>query len=196
MEPNEALLAYRSEAFVDGGRVLVPLCGMSVDLDWLMHQGHTVVGVEFVPEAVSQLERRFGPPTQVRTEGAFVAWRWGERLTVYQGDFFALGGLNLEPFDGVWDRAALVALAPNTRDAYAELLMSLVRPGGAILLRTFAYDQTAMSGPPFSVDSRLVRSLFHEAELTNLDANRTEPDPKFQERGLLWQSVETWLMRC
>ena len=32
-------------------RVLVPLCGKSKDLAWLLAQGHTVVGVELSPIA-------------------------------------------------------------------------------------------------------------------------------------------------
>jgi thiopurine S-methyltransferase len=30
----------------EGSRVLVPLCGKSLDLLWLAHQGHEVLGVE------------------------------------------------------------------------------------------------------------------------------------------------------
>jgi len=37
-----------------GGRVLVPLCGKSLDMHWLAAQGHRVLGVEISPLAVQQ----------------------------------------------------------------------------------------------------------------------------------------------
>ena len=37
-----------------GSRVLVPLCGKSLDLIWLAQQGHRVLGVELSPLAVDQ----------------------------------------------------------------------------------------------------------------------------------------------
>jgi len=35
-----------------GSRVLVPLCGKSVDMMWLVNEGYNVVGVELVETAV------------------------------------------------------------------------------------------------------------------------------------------------
>lgn len=37
-----------------GGKVLVPLCGKSLDMVWLAAQGHEVLGVELAPLAVEQ----------------------------------------------------------------------------------------------------------------------------------------------
>ena len=38
-----------------GKRILVPLCGKSLDLGWLNAQGYEVVGVELSEQAVSEL---------------------------------------------------------------------------------------------------------------------------------------------
>ena len=35
-----------------GGSVLVPLCGKTLDMLWLAQQGHEVVGLEMVQQAV------------------------------------------------------------------------------------------------------------------------------------------------
>ena len=46
-----------------GSRVLVPLCGKSLDMLWLASQGHRVLGVELSPLAVGQFfaENRLAP---------------------------------------------------------------------------------------------------------------------------------------
>ena len=38
----------------EASRVLVPLCGKSLDMHWLAAQGHRVLGVELSPLAVTQ----------------------------------------------------------------------------------------------------------------------------------------------
>lgn len=45
--PHVGLLTYGDKLFDSkSSRVLVPLCGKTVDLKWIYNQGHTVVGVE------------------------------------------------------------------------------------------------------------------------------------------------------
>jgi thiopurine S-methyltransferase len=176
-------------------RILVPLCGKSVDLDWLVGQGHTVVGVEFVPEAVSQLAMRLGAPQKTNTCHDFEYWHWGETLTVLQGNVFALSSAKLAPFDGIWDRAALVALQPDTRGRYAKVLTDHLKEDGVILSRALAYDPSAMMGPPFSVSSEELKALYPDARATLLAIDDSPPDARFQARGLTWQRVETTALR-
>lgn len=193
---NEALVKFAPSTFRSKGRILVPLCGKSVDLDWLVNEGYRVVGVEFVPAAVSELVDRLGPPTTEVQSCSFVQRDWGEQLTILQGDIFDLPSLGLGPFDGVWDRAAVVALKPETRPRYAEILRASIGEEGVILMRTFAYDQDKMEGPPFSVDQEcVVRQLFPSLKVEVLESLRKEPDAKFQERGMLWQSIETYAIQ-
>lgn len=52
-EVNPYLLRHwPSLALPNGARVLVPLCGKSLDMAWLVEQGFTVVGVELSEKAV------------------------------------------------------------------------------------------------------------------------------------------------
>ena len=44
----------------EGARVLVPLCGKSLDLAWLVGQGYQVVGVELAPRAVEDFFTEHG----------------------------------------------------------------------------------------------------------------------------------------
>lgn len=192
--PNDGLERFGAKAFgAPSGRILVPLCGQTLDLDWLVAQGFEVVGVEFVPAAVRGLQSRWGSPDEVFDSpcGLFSAFRWAKGLTVYQGDFFSLPSLHLEPFDGIWDRAAIVALSPDRREEYAAILVSSLKPGGTLLLRSFAYDQNEMSGPPFSVDTQTVASLFPGTRLHVLENERITDDPKMKGRGLSWQKIIT-----
>lgn len=139
-------------------RVLVPLCGKTLDLVWLVERGHEVVGVEFVHAAIEAFFEEQGRSPSRQGD----AWADGP-LTLVQADFFELPDLGL--FDAVWDRAALVAIDPSRREAYAAVVRSCLRPGGRLLLNAFEYDQSRMEGPPWSVPEAHVRDLFSGIEL-------------------------------
>ena len=56
--PNRALAEHFSAlALGPGARVLVPLCGKSVDMRWLVKRGCQVLGVELSPIAVADFFR-------------------------------------------------------------------------------------------------------------------------------------------
>ena len=55
------LLAHAARWLGAGSaRVLVPLSGKTDDIGWLLDQGHEVVGVELVPQAVNELHAGLG----------------------------------------------------------------------------------------------------------------------------------------
>ncbi|MGE3165396.1 MAG: thiopurine S-methyltransferase [Planctomycetota bacterium] len=172
-------------------RILVPLCGKSLDLLWLVERGHEVVGVELVEQAVQEFHRENQRPFQVRERPPFRAYE-SERLTILVGDFFALDESHAGPFDAVYDRAALIALGPETRPAYAERVWATLRAGGRMLLSTCTYDESRMAGPPFSVDDDEVRALYRRAAELERTQHRDAIDdrPDFRARGLehLWVS--------
>ena len=71
------------------GRVLVPLCGKSLDLGWLVEHGHEVVGVELVEKAVEDLFNGIGGSPTISTQDVFQSWR-SDGLEVLVGDLFEL----------------------------------------------------------------------------------------------------------
>lgn len=154
-------LHRHQEAFLSGGphRVLVPLCGKSLDVVWLRDQGHEVVGVEVVPKAIRELCDEQGIHGELSEISDGFVLR-AERLVLVCGDFFDLHPDELGTFDRIWDRAALVAIQPERRAEYAAQEQRLLAPGGRILLNAFEYDQRAMSGPPFSVPRAEVAALY------------------------------------
>ncbi|KFF48563.1 thiopurine S-methyltransferase [Gammaproteobacteria bacterium MFB021] len=136
-------------ALAPGARVFLPLCGKTLDIGWLLSEGYAVVGAELSELAVAQLFAELGvEPTVSEWEGG-QCWQHGA-LSVYQGDIFALTPAALGAIDLVYDRAALVALPPPMRDAYASQLLALSGAAPQLLI-TFEYDPAEKEGPPFPV---------------------------------------------
>ena len=139
-------------------RVLVPLCGKTLDLRYLAQGGHPVVGVEIVPEAIQQFYQEWSvvPKTSEVKGGRRFS---GNRVTLYEADFFHVEPKE-GPFDAWYDRAALVALPSSERPAYVSRLMELTGDQASGLLITFDYPQEEMEGPPFALPDDEVEALF------------------------------------
>ena len=134
--------------------VLVPLCGKSHDMCWLRDRGHRVVGVEFVEMACRAFFEEKGWPYQ-RMQRVnhirFVGEGPAEGMTILCGDLFALTASDIGPVDAWYDRAAIVALPPALRSAYADWMNKMLPSGSIGLMMTFDYPQEERDGPPFSV---------------------------------------------
>ncbi|MCV6610859.1 MAG: thiopurine S-methyltransferase [Amphritea sp.] len=139
------------------GRVLVPLCGKTLDMLWLREQGHEVLGVElselacqaFFDEQEVVVEKRERDGFQVRSV---------DGLDLYCGDFFALPQHCYDSVAWVYDRAALVAFPPEMRKQYVQSLIEKLPSCVSILLITLEFDE--LQGPPFSVNEAEVRELY------------------------------------
>ncbi|MCH4882590.1 thiopurine S-methyltransferase [Pseudomonas sp. TMW22080] len=146
----------------EGGRVLVPLCGKSLDMSWLAANGHEVLGVELTQTAVEQFFSEQQVKPQVRQQGAFKVYEAGP-VKILCGDVFALTEADVASCVGLYDRAATIAFPPEMRAAYARHLSRILPPGCRGLLITLDYDQSQMNGPPFSVPDAEVQSLLSHA---------------------------------
>lgn len=195
-------------------QVLVPLCGDSIDLDWLIATGHRVCGCDLSPNAFSnwgqrhqlQMQESIASPTGNNNRHWEISGAWppakflvteAEQFAgdpdkqiapqFISGDFLALEASEI-PFapQAVYDRAALVALSPDQRRQYAGKLEEILAPGGVVLLITMAYDQEKMKGPPFSVTDEEVDVLFSESFEIERVAVSSGPDilGNLSERGL------------
>ncbi|MFO0750490.1 MAG: thiopurine S-methyltransferase [Myxococcota bacterium] len=167
--PNDQLVKYADVVWTRHGRVLVPLCGKSVDLAWLAGRFADVVGVEFVAAAAEAFFADQGVVPERADQGGVAVLRHGA-VGIRVQDFLTLEPDALGPIDAVWDRAALIALPPGLRRAYADRLVALMPAGASCLLLTFEYPQALMAGPPFSVGDDEVHSLFSaDARLERLE---------------------------
>lgn len=168
-----------------GARVLVPLCGKSLDMTWLAAQGFAVVGIELSEKAVVGYFAEHDLEPEVRQQGAFKVYR-ADEVEIWCGDFFALSDKDIEPCEALYDRAALIALPEAMRAQYAGHLGTLVREGCTGLLVTLDYDQSKMDGPPFAVSSQWVRGHLEEDwDIVDLAAADGLPNtPKAAQSGL------------
>lgn len=134
-----------------GSRVLVPLCGKSLDLFWLLAQGHAVLGVELASLAVEQLVAEHALQPEVTPLPSGERYRMGQ-LEIVRGDVLELAPSVIAECQGVYDRAALIALPPELRARYVEHVYGGLPPGCRGLLITLEYPQAQLQGPPFSVE--------------------------------------------
>ena len=139
-------------------RVLVPLCGMSHDLGWLVARGHEVIAVELSDHAARQYHEAAGIQPTITAGDGFTLWR-SPGLSYHIGDVFSVP---LGTVDAIWDRAALVALSAEQRPRYAAVLRSALSPGGRMLLSSLTYDRHR-EGPPHSISNDEVREHYAAA---------------------------------
>ncbi|HCJ30987.1 MAG TPA: thiopurine S-methyltransferase [Pseudomonas sp.] len=169
----------------EGARVLVPLCGKSLDMAWLAEQGFAVLGVELSERAVEDFFTEQGLEADISVKGGFKVYRAGA-LEIRCGDFFALSHNEVADCQGLYDRAALIALPADMRQHYVEHLANILAPSCQGLLITLDYEQEQMSGPPFAVsDAEVRQSLSSRWEIELLErANVLDGNWKFLQRGL------------
>lgn len=166
---NRQLLAHADAVWGElVGRVYVPLCGKTLDMVFLAERAEEVVGVEFVEQAVAEFFDERGLTPRIERE-PHIRYNAGP-YTLYAADFFDLTAAELGTIDAVFDRASLVALDEPTRVRYAQHLGAILPTGAKVLLVSFDYDQSQMSGPPFAVSNDEVRRLYTD----NFEIERLE----------------------
>ena len=166
-------------------RVYVPLCGKSLDMVWLAERGHRIVGSELSAIAIRDFFSGRGLEPTHSALGTFVRHCAGP-YELLEGDALALTPGVSGPVAAAYDRAALVALPPEMRAAYAGSMARLLATGAQALLVAFEYPQEMKGGPPFSVDAaeihRLFEPAFEVAQVERLDV--LAENPKFAELGI------------
>ncbi len=177
-----------------GGKVLVPLCGKSLDMHWLAAQGHDVLGVELSPLAVTQFFEEAGLEP-VRTTSHYGEHFSAGPIEIILGDAFGLDPALLADVAGVYDRAALIALPPELRLRYRDTVYAALPAGCQGLLITVEYPQEEKAGPPFSVTQSEVEALFAAPWRHTLLERRDilDQEPRFREEGL--SALETAVYR-
>lgn len=159
-ETNHLLVEYFDKLDMQpGDQIFVPLCGKSVDMLWLAEKGVRVVGVEVSKIACEAFFLENNLAHTVEELEDFVVYTYGN-ITIYAGDYFKLTAKLLGHTQAVYDRAALIALPADLRNAYVDHMFAMTGTEIKVLLLTMAYDQSTMAGPPFSVGPVEVESLY------------------------------------
>lgn len=178
---NPLLEAYFSHLnLVKSSRIFIPLCGKTRDIAWLLNQGFEVVGAELSELAIKQLFNELNLIPKVTVFDHIVHYQ-GPHIDIFVSDIFKLTPKVIGQVDGVYDRAALVALPLELRAKYTAHVMALSQHSPQLLI-CFEYDQTSMQGPPFCVSQQEVKqhyaldyqlSLLHDEPLAEGLKGRT-----------------------
>ncbi len=159
-KPNDLLVNYFDQLpLKTDSRIFLPLCGKTLDIDWLLAQDHQVVGIELNQSAVEQLFKRLNLIPDKTVINKHLTCYQAPNICIYQGDIFKLTAQELGVVDAVYDRAALVALPEALRQQYSRHLLHLC-PHTPQLLIVFNYEQSQMAGPPFSVSEQAIRHYY------------------------------------
>ena len=145
--------------FKPSDKILVPLCGKSLDLLYLAKQVTQVTGIEIVPKAVNEffLENNLSPT--ISNDGKFKKFS-NNNIEIFLGDFFDLEQQQVQQNSLIYDRAALVALPFEMRLQYSQKIKSFNIPN--VLLVTLDYPQAEKAGPPFAVSKKEVHALYED----------------------------------
>mgnify|MGYP000380308796 CR=1 FL=1 len=141
-----------------GDRVLVPLCGKTLDIHWLLAAGFRVVGVELVESAIVSLFDELGVTPIINKDGSLTRYS-AEDIDIFVGDIFALTAEQVGTVDFVYDRAALVALPKDMRARYSPQVGVLSGYAPQMLI-VFEYEQEKMAGPPFAIFNEEIQSNY------------------------------------
>ena len=179
-----------------GSRVLVPLCGKSLDMLWLAAQGYRITGIELSRIAAESFFTENGLIPEIHEEKHCTRFVH-EKTELICGDFFRLTAEDIGQIDAFYDRAALIALPPGQRPGYATRLAQLLRSGTPGLLITLDYNQHEMNGPPFAVSHQEVLQLFESncavEHLFHYDA--LKDNLRFSERGVTGLAEHSYCLK-
>ncbi len=167
---NPFLIDYFDTLLLKSGqRVFLPLCGKTLDIGWLLSKSYQVVGVEIDESAVKALFKQLALVPEISKQNKLIKYSY-KQLVIFVGDIFDLTTADLGKVDAIYDRAAIVALPETLRTYYVQQVKSITGSAPQLMVN-FEYDQSLMSGPPFSVpndelkqyfqDSYILKQLYH-----------------------------------
>lgn len=179
-EFNSSLLSVSQELLLQKGqKVLVPLCGKSLDMLWFAKQGLSVVGIELSSIGCEEFFQENKIPFRREKKESFIEYS-SSSITLLCGDF--LDFKSDEPFDLIYDRASNIALPPHMREKYYSQICRLLGPQTKLCLIVLEYDQSRTAGPPFSIPEEETRKVYSEYRIKKLSDKVIDMDnQKFKE---------------
>ncbi len=182
-------------ALASDDTVLVPLCGKSLDMNWLLDQGHRVIGVELSHIAIQAFFAARGLVPSRQRHGRFIRW-WHGRMEIWCGDLFDLSDSDLDDIGAVYDLAALTALPASGRSQYARLLTrGLPSRSQMLLLTTESVDEGAPS-MPLEIDAEVAGLYQPHFAIELLHGERCiKIDPQFPDQPAQPLAEMVYLMR-
>ena len=160
-KPNQLMINqfHEFKKQLHSQRLFIPLCGKAIDIQWLISNGCAIVGVELSEIAINALFEILNITPTITQLDLFKHYS-AKNIDIYVGDIFDLSADIIGPINGIYDRAALVALPYETRTRYANHLIQITKSSPQLLI-TFDYDQNHMTGPPYSIPKKEVARLYY-----------------------------------
>ena len=194
---NRQLIEYLDELKLSSQEtIFVPLCGKSLDMNYLIQKNFNVIGVEMSELAIQQFFDENKLSYTISKEEEFELYE-GDGIKIYCGDYFDLQSNHLDNVKAVYDRASLIALDDKLRQKYVKHLNDIISFDVRILLLTLNYPQHQRSGPPFAVSKLEVDKLFNGSfdcqELYCIDD--IENEPMFQNLGVDFLEKAVYLLQ-
>ena len=194
---NSQLIEYLDELKLSSQEaIFVPLCGKSLDMNYLIQKNFKVIGVEMSELAIQQFFEENNLSYTISKEEEFELYE-GDKIKIYCGDFFDLQSNHLNNVKAVYDRASLIALDDELRQKYVKHLNDIISLDVRILLLTLNYPQHQRSGPPFAVSKSEVDKLFKGSfDFQELHCiNDIENEPMFQNLGVDFVEKAVYLLQ-
>lgn len=163
-QPHPLLVKFSDK--LTKGKILVPLCGKSLDMLYLASLGYPVIGVELSPIACEDFFKEASIDYDKFSEDGFIVYKSSE-ITLWCGDFFNLPQKVWDQITGVYDRAALIALPEDIRYLYAHEISKHTHQV-EILLITLEYNKDFMQGPPYCVENDEITKIFESFDIVKL----------------------------
>jgi len=173
-----------------GSRILLPLCGKTLDIGWLLAEGYRVVGAELSDMAIEQLFTELGVKPYITDTGTLKHYR-AEHIDMFVGDFFHLSREVLGSVDAIYDRAALVALPEAMRRQYTAHVMEVAHTAPQLLI-CYVYEQGLMPGPPFSITNEEVKRHYSDSYELKFLADVDVPGGM---KGVCAATENVWLLK-
>ena len=190
-EPNPLLVRYFEKlSLTKGNRIFLPLCGMTLDITWLLSQGYRDAGAELAEIAIERLFMSLKVKPQISQVGEVKHYS-AQNIDIFVGDIFELSSKMLGPVNAIYDRAALVALPAEIRKRYTAHLIEITEKASQLLI-SYEYDQNLMSGPPFSISQQEVNQHYERSYEAILVANNNVPGGL---KGKCAASEHVWLLK-
>jgi thiopurine S-methyltransferase len=183
------LQKYFDRIFNESRSIFVPLCGKTLDMRFLYAKSKSVIGCELSEIAakiffINEIDNNTISISINGERQVFGIANESESLTILVDDIFNLDTSSVNQCQSIYDRAALIALPEELRILYVAHLKKLL-PQAKMLLITLDYQQSEMSGPPFSVEQSEVEQLFSFASIEVLKRfDIIEDEPHFKSKGL------------
>jgi thiopurine S-methyltransferase len=143
-----------------GDCLLVPLCGKTVDLNWLSKSGFRVFGIEISEIAIQAFFDALQVKPQRLQHGRFIRWSY-QNIEIWCGDIFDLSILDMSNVKALYDNASLTAFSASERPAYIRHFFDNLPHDCQILLITDETPDDQQFNSVMTIDSE-VSALYSE----------------------------------